>query len=223
MLHRRNLAPSHRWVQIMETYLNQICPTNVLRPQHLQARQNGLSTTAPHEGGPILCGPENQITDDTWCNPKPFKINSNRVPPLRFTAALSIAGSALGRPSANSTLPVIGTLPDHFAESVTLARNSQHSDHQASESHFRATWMLQLAAGVAFCNTYNRNPPVGELRKGLFFRGRRRGAGIDSMSESFQTAFQTIYDLTGNLATNHCCMASIQTSDNPSHAPSVQC
>ena len=223
MLHRRNLAPSHRGDQIMETHLDHISPTNVLRSRHLQVRQTGLSPPAPHQGCPNLSDPENRITDNTRSNPKSVKIIAHGVYPLRLSAGLSMAGSALSRPPANSNLPVIGTLPDHFAESVTLARNSQHSEHQASESQFWATWMLQLAAGVAFCNTYNRNPPVGELRKGLFFRGRRRGAGIDSMSESFQTAFQTIYDLTGNLATNHCCMASIQTSDNPSHAPSVQC
>ena len=94
---------------------------------------------------------------------------------------------------ADSTLPVIGTLPDHFAESATLARNSQHSDVRASESHFRATWMLQVAAVVANCNTYNRDRPVRELRKGLFFRGRRHVTGIDSTSESIRTVFQTIY------------------------------
>lgn len=124
---------------------------------------------------------------------------------------------------SNSTLPVIGTLPDHFAESVRLARNSQHSCPQASESQFRATWMLQDAAGVANCNTYNRNQPVRELRKGLFFRGRRHGAGIDSTSESFRTAFHTIYDLTGIHTTDHCRLHAIQTSDYPRHAPSVQC
>ena len=100
--------------------------------------------------------------------------------------------SLVPRRSLGSTLAVIGTVPDHFAETVTLARNSQHSGQRASESQFRATRMLQDAAGVANCNTYNRNQPARELRKGLFFRGRRRGAGIDSTSESFRTAFQII-------------------------------
>lgn len=127
-----------------------------------------------------------------------------------------------GVPSGR-TLPVIGTLPDHFAESVRLARNSQHSRHPASESQFRATWMLQDAAVVANCNTYNRNQPVRELRKGLFFRGRCHGAGIDSTSESFRTAFHTIYDLTGIHATGDCHLHANQISDNPRHAPSVQC
>ena len=121
------------------------------------------------------------------------------------------------------TLPVIGTLPDHFAESVRLARNSQHYRRQASESQFRATGMLQDAAVVANCNTYNRNQPVRELRKGLFFRGRCHGAGIDSTSESFRTAFHTIYDLTGIHATGDCHRHANQISDNPRHAPSVQC
>jgi hypothetical protein len=124
---------------------------------------------------------------------------------------------------SDCTLPVIGTLPDHFAESVRLARNSQYSDHPASESQFRATWMLQDAAVVANCNTYNRNQPVRELRKGLFFRGRRHGAGIDSTSESFRTAFHTIYDLTGIRTTGDCRVHANQISDNPRHAPSVQC
>lgn len=124
---------------------------------------------------------------------------------------------------SDSNLPVIGTLPDHFAESVRLARNSQHSARQASERQLRATWMLQDAAVVANCNTYNRNQPVRELRKGLFFRGRRRGAGIDSTSESFRTAFQTIYDWTGIQTAENCRMHAIQISDNPRHAPSVQC
>ncbi len=123
----------------------------------------------------------------------------------------------------NSNLPVIGTLPDHFAKSVRLARNSQHSHHPASESQIRATWMLQDAAVVANCNTYNRNQPIRELRKGLFFRGRYYGAGIDSTSESFRTAFHTIYDLTGVDETGDRHWYAIQISDNPRHAPSVQC
>jgi hypothetical protein len=134
---------------------------------------------------------------------------------------LCFGGSSAQHP--NSNLAVTATLPVHFAESVRLARNSQHSDQPASESQFRATRMLQVAAGVANCNTYNRNQSVRELRKGLFFRGRRHGAGIDSTSESFRTAFQTIYDLTGNHAAEDCRMHAIQTSDNPRHAPSVQC
>jgi hypothetical protein len=124
---------------------------------------------------------------------------------------------------SDSTLPVIGTLPDHFAESAGLARNSQHSHHPASESHFRATWMLQDAAVVANCNTYNRNQPVRELRKGLFFRSGCHEAGIDSTSESSRTAFHTIYDLTGIQAAGDCRLHAIQISDNPRHAPSVQC
>ena len=126
-------------------------------------------------------------------------------------------------PPAGSTLPVIGTLPHHFAESAGLARNSQHSGSQASESQFRATRMLQDAAVVANCNTYNRNQTVRELGKGLFFRGRCRGAGIDSTSESFRTAFQTIYDLAGIHPTGDCRLDANQISDNPRHALSVQC
>lgn len=132
-------------------------------------------------------------------------------------------GPKLGCVPSDCTLPVIGTLPDHFAESVRLARNSQDSYPRASESQIRATWMLHDAAVVANCNTYNRNQPVRELRKGLFFRGRCHGAGIDSTSESFRTAFQTIYDLTGIHAAEDCRMHAIQISDNPRHAPSVQC
>ena len=124
---------------------------------------------------------------------------------------------------SDCTLPVIGTLPDHFAKSVRLARNSQHSRLEASESQIRATGMLQDAAGVANCNTYNRNQTIRELRKGLFFRGRCHGAGIDSTSESFRTAFQTIYDLTGIHTAGDCRMHAIEISDNPRHAPSVQC
>ena len=211
----------------METHLDQLASANTLRPQRWQVRPNGLSPKLLHNAWQIRLGPDNPTKSSEAIHArhetKSGRLDVPWVQQLRLSAGLSIAGPALGRPSANSNLPVTGTLPDHFAESVTLARNSQHSGQQASESQFRATWMLQVAAVVAICNTYNRNPPVRELRKGLFFRGGRRGAGIDSMSESFQTAFQTIYDLTGNLTTNHCRMASIQSSDNPRHAPSVQC
>ncbi len=124
---------------------------------------------------------------------------------------------------SDCTLPVIGTLPDHFAESVRLARNSQYSDHPASESQFRATWMLQDAAVVANCNTYNRNQPVRELGKGGFFHGRGHDAGIDSRTESFRTAFQTIHKLIRTHASEILRMLTDWSSDDPRHAPSVQC
>ena len=97
--------------------------------------------------------------------------------------------------SASSIMDAIGTSKNHFAESIRLAQNSQHSHQQASESQIMATRVLQDAAVVANCNTHNRNRPIRELRKGSFFRGRYRGAGIDSRSESFRTAFHTIDDL----------------------------
>ena len=211
----------------MDTQLDQISSQHVLRSLRFQVRNSGLSPTALEATclnlASLVKQPKSRIAKDPRSASFSGQIDAHQLHTLRHSAAVPIAGLALIPLHANSNLPVIGTLPDHFAESVTLARNSQHSEHQASESQFRATWMLQLAAGVAICNTYNRNPPVKELRKGLFFRGRRRGAGIDSMSESFRTAFQTIYDLTGNQTANHGHMASIQISDNPRHAPSVQC
>lgn len=218
----------------MNEHPDHLNSTYLWRPKCFKVFRRVWSPTAPHRGWSDLCAPENRhknrATDKMRCMPKPVTNPSNRgrslmpsISLLRVSIGPLLAGSALTQLPASSTVLLIGMLPDHFAESVRLARNSQHYTRQASESDFRATWMLQPAAVVAICNSYNRNPPVRELRKGLFFRGRGRGAGIDSMSESNRTAFQTIYDLTENLATNHCRLAFIQTSDNPRHAPSVQC
>ena len=113
--------------------------------------------------------------------------------------------------------------PSSFTEFDRLARDSHQSIHQASEEQLWATRLLQVAASVANCNTYNRNQPVGELRKGVFFRGRGHEAGIDSRKESFRTSFQTIHDLIGTHASKVRRMITNRPSDYPRHAPSVQC
>ena len=113
--------------------------------------------------------------------------------------------------------------PSDFPEFGRLVWDSLLSTHQAPEEQLGATRVLQVAAVVANCNTYNRNQPVGELRKGRFFRGRAHEAGIESSTESFRTAFQTIHDLIGRRVSDNCRMFTSRPSDYPSHAPSVQC
>lgn len=180
-------------------------------PRHLAT----LWSKRPEFEGPEVCThrPKQEVVSQK--PPSPRQANT--------AAAWCRAASVDAWMPSDSTLPVIGTLPHHFAESGRLARNSQHFGHQASESHFKASGMLQDAAIVAKCNTCNRNQSIRELRKGLFFRGGRRVAGIDFTSKSFRTAFQTIYDLTDIRAAGDCRWDIIQISDNPRHAPSVQC
>lgn len=102
----------------------------------------GMNPTKPAPNTPH--GQRHRVTGQSRSNSHPKPIPSAVLPDNGPPPNLSFADSAL---------PVIGTLPDHFAESAALARNSQHSDVRASESHFRATWMLQVAAVVANCNT----------------------------------------------------------------------
>ena len=50
--------------------------------------------------------------------------------------------------------------------------------------------VLQVAAVVAICNTYNRNDPGTELLKGRFFRSEANRAGINSeIRDSSRPAF----------------------------------
>ena len=156
-------------------------------------------------------------------SPKPAP---NRVPgliqPLMRSFALS---DPTGPQSAN-----LGCFFDsgirtrsHFAEFSELAWDSHPTLPQALEQQPWATRQLQVATGVANCNTYNRNQPVRELGKGGFFHGRGHDAGIDSRTESFRTAFQTIHKLIRTHASEILRMLTDWSSDDPRHAPSVQC
>ena len=232
-IHCRLLAESYCWFIVMGKLFDHISP-QFLPQQHSQAGSLFPRTADRPLAGQArvwlrrICDSMGRESRNGYPNAKSASYNPQSLDvgcsPGKMNQHYCCQSPGVSTwPPAGSTLPVIGTLPHHFAESAGLARNSQHSGSQASESHFRATWMLQDAAVVANCNTYNRNQTVRELGKGLFFRGRCRGAGIDSMSESFRTAFQTIYDLAGIHPTGDCRRNANQISDNPRHALSVQC